>query len=45
MFFCSFLDGACSSIFVGDLDQDMVEDNLRKAFEIFGEIVYVNFLA
>lgn len=34
-----FTDGACSSIFVGDLDPDMTEKTLEKAFEIFGEIV------
>ncbi|XP_065071145.1 nucleolysin TIAR-like isoform X1 [Rhopilema esculentum] len=33
--------GACSSIFVGDLDQDIGEEALQKAFEIFGEIVAV----
>jgi len=33
--------GACSSIFVGDLDQDINEEAVRKAFEIFGEIVAV----
>eukprot|EP00794_Sanderia_malayensis_P005579 gene5579-6268_t len=33
--------GSCSSIFVGDLDPDVNEDTLRKAFDPCGDIVSV----